>query len=90
MPGEEVRSDNVRRFKGGNLFMSAGLLKSVPLGEILAALSTHEIEMERQPCFDDGKFTTAHQAPNRIDFQVISDCSTGLTSLCLHDEPPGL
>lgn len=80
---------NPRRFTGGNLTMSAALLKSVPLATILEALALHEREQSRADCISQ-RFVTRHRSPQRTDFKVVTDCREYRTSICLEQEDPGL
>ena len=84
--------DNLKRYAGADLSMSAGLLKSVPLAEILTALSTHELALERSGSNpgDNNIFSTAHRAGNGADFQVATNRAELLTSVHLEHEEAGI
>jgi hypothetical protein len=85
----EQQNQPIRRFDGLNLLMTKGLLKTVPLGEILAALSNHELQLERPENHRQPLFITKHLTPEPIEFQITTDRERELTSLHLENEDPG-
>jgi len=86
---DHLKTQFPSRFEAARMSISRGVLKRVKLDKILAALTEHEMEMNRE-ANHQGRFVSAHKDEDGDEFLVMTDREQFKTAAYFPEEGPDM